>query len=74
VRGCFYVNAGVCYSNRQPARAHHGKIDNVVADVGNFFERQIFLFHDLAHGIQFMRLTHVDIFKPKVACSQGNGF
>ena len=73
VRLVLYLLPRIGHGYRKSALTHDGKIDDIVAHVGNLFERHAFLRHDLAHRLHLERLPHVDKFKLQIARARRHG-
>jgi len=54
--------------------AHDGQIDDVIADIADFFERYAFLLANFANGTHLERLALIDEFKAEVVGAGGDGF
>ena len=73
VGGGFDLRAGVGGGDGQAADAQDGQVDDVVAHIGEFLDRDAGLLDDLVHGVQLVRLTLVDEFVLQVAGADGDG-
>ena len=71
VGGGFGLRAGVGDGDRETDLAHDGQVDDVVADVGDFFEGAVFGGHDLRDGVHFIGLALVDVVDLEVAGADG---
>ena len=74
VRLFFYLGAGVFDGYGQASGAHSGKIDDVVADEGGFFQFDSRLPDDLFESGLLVLNSLTDIFKLQVSGAKGNSF
>ena len=72
VRGGLGLLAGVCGGDGEAYFAHHGEVDDVIADVGDLVEGAAFFRDDLVERVDFVGLTLIDVVDLEVAGADGD--
>lgn len=72
VRHALHLLAGVRRGNRQAHLPHDRQIDDVVADIGEFFQGAALRGKNLLYRFHLVRLALVDVLDPQVMRAHGN--